>query len=135
MAVSGSSRDRNGMASRGRALNSGKIMDLKSHCGPLLIVNSQVNDVEAHGQLLLRMWRVRGNSLLQASFDLIVQNSEEFSKDTLSCCYWEQWCNYQPLRNEKRCFWQVSFECDRLPRSKLVCWLLRSLIKTCQWLW
>lgn len=80
MAVSGSSRDRNRMASRGRALSSGKIMDLKSHCGPLLIFNSQVNDVDAHGQLLLRLWRVREKSLLQASFDLIVQNSKSSQK-------------------------------------------------------
>lgn len=55
MTISGSSRDRNRMAYRGRALSSGEIIDLKSHCGPLLIFNSQVYDVDARGQLLLRL--------------------------------------------------------------------------------
>lgn len=80
MAVFGSSRDMNRMTYRGRVLSSGEIMDLKSHYGPLLIFNSQVNDVDARGQLLLRLLRVRGKSLLHASFDLIVQNSRSSQK-------------------------------------------------------
>lgn len=55
----------------------------------------------------------------------------------LSDYYWKQWYNYRALRNKVHYFWQMSFKCNCLcliiPRSELVCWLLRSFIKTCRW--
>lgn len=64
---------------------------------------------------------------------------EEVSKDNLSDYYWKQWHNYQPLRNDDRYFWQMSFKCNCFglitPESKSIHLATRSFIKTFLWPW